>query len=61
VLAVVVIPGSESLLRPIVRKVFDIKHKRYVTPQDIDLSDKLDCIVQSESPHSWGINPFNYL
>ena len=61
VLAVVINPGIESLLRPIVRTVYDIKHERYVTPRDVDLSKKLDSIVQSESPRNWGINPFNYI
>jgi putative nucleotidyltransferase with HDIG domain len=60
-LAVVVSPGTESLLRPIVRTVFDTKRELYVTPQDIDLANKLDSIVQYESPLNWGIDPFKYI
>jgi HD-GYP domain-containing protein (c-di-GMP phosphodiesterase class II) len=61
ILAVVVNPGTESLLRPIVRTVFDTKRELYVTPQDIDLAKKLDSIVQYESPLNWGIDPFKYI
>jgi hypothetical protein len=61
-LAVVVNPGNESLLRPIVRTVFDTKHEYLVTPQDIDLSiQRADSIVQYESPEKWGIDPFRFL
>lgn len=61
-LAVVISPGEESLLRPIVRTVFDIKLGYPVTtPHDIDLSAKLDSIVQYESPAQWGIDPYKYL
>ena len=61
-LAVVVNPGNESLLRPIVRTVYDIKHEYAVTPKDIDLSTQLgDSIVQYESPDKWGIDPFKFL
>ena len=62
VLAIVVNPGSENLLRPVVRTVFDIKREHSIAPHDIDLSVQLgDSIVQHESPHSWGIDPFEYL
>jgi putative nucleotidyltransferase with HDIG domain len=60
-LAIVVNPGTESLLRPVVRLVFDIKSNHYVTPHDIDLSNKLDSIVQYESPSSWNIDPFYFI
>lgn len=61
-LGVVINSGSENLLRPVVRVVFDIKHERSITPHDIDLSAQLDdSIVQHESSHSWGINPFQYI
>ena len=60
-LAVVVSPGHESLLRPTVRTVFDITHDHSVMPQDIDLSTKMDSIVQYESPTQWAIDPFKYL
>lgn len=60
-LAVVVSPGNESLLRPTVRTVFDTKRELFVTPQDVDLEIKVDSIVQYESPRNWGIDPFKYL
>lgn len=61
-LGVVVSPGKESLLHPTVRTVFDIKHKYFVTPHDIDLSiQRGDSIIQHESPHRWGIEPFKHL
>jgi HD-GYP domain-containing protein (c-di-GMP phosphodiesterase class II) len=61
-LGIVVNPGNENLLRPIVRTVFDLRREHAVTPRDIDLSIKFgDSIVQHESPHNWGIDPFNYL
>lgn len=61
-LAVVVSPGNENLLRPIVRTVYDIKREYPVEPQDIDLSTQLgDSIVQYESPGKWKIDPFKYL
>ena len=60
-LAVVVSPGEESLLRPTVRIIFDSKHGSSVTPRDIDLASRLDSIVQYESPAHWAIDPFKYL
>lgn len=61
-LGIVVNPGSENLLRPTVRTVFDIKREQPITPKDIDLSIQLgDSIVQHESPISWGIDTFRYL
>jgi len=61
-LGIVVNSGNESLLRPTVRTVFDLRREHYVTPRDIDLSNNFgDSIVQHESPHSWGIDPFKYL
>jgi putative nucleotidyltransferase with HDIG domain len=61
-LGIVVNPGNENMLRPIVRGVFDIKNEHSIRPYDIDLSTQLgDGIVQHESPHRWGIDPFKYL
>ncbi len=60
-LAVVVAPGVDNLLRPIVRTMFDVKRNLYTTPQEVNLSKKLDSIVQYESPRNWGIDPFKYL
>lgn len=61
-LGVVVSPGSDKLLRPVVRAVFDIKKERPVTPRDIDLATQPgDSILQHESPHTWGIDPFKFI
>lgn len=60
-LGIVVHPGSESLLRPIVRIIFDVKRGCYIVPRDMDLSLRLDSIVQYETPSRWGIDPFKYL
>lgn len=60
-LAVVISPGHENLLRPTVRTVFDITHDHSIPPQDIDLATKIDSIVQYESPTQWAIDPFKYL
>ena len=60
-LGIVINPGTDSLLRPVVRIVFDIKHNHYVEPHDVDLSKKLDRIIQYESPANWQIDPFSYI
>jgi putative nucleotidyltransferase with HDIG domain len=60
-LAVVVAPGVESLLRPVVRTLYDTKRNLFITPQDIDLSNNIDGIVQCETPRNWSIDPFKYI
>jgi putative nucleotidyltransferase with HDIG domain len=61
-LGIVVDPGQESLLRPIVRVVFDTRRDFAVAPHDIDLSIQSDdSIVGHESPQRWDIYPFSYL
>lgn len=61
-LGVVVDSGQESLLRPMVRVVFDTRRDFAVAPHDIDLSVQLDdSIVGHESPKKWNIFPFSYL
>lgn len=65
-LAVVVEQGQESLLRPIVRVIFDLKQGFKITPKNIDLSQPVgkggaDRIVGYELPEKWKINPFDYL
>lgn len=61
-LAVVISPGQESLLRPHVRVVFDIQRGQpLMTPYDIDLEAKTDSIVQYESPQQWGIDQYKFL
>lgn len=63
-LGVVVEQGEKGLLFPIVRVIFDIKHRRKLEPIDIDLSQPQhggDHILNNEQPEDWGINPFDYL
>jgi len=65
-LAVIVEPGQESLLHPIVRVVYDTKKKSFMTPRDIDLSrltgkNDGDRVVGHESPRKWRIEPRKYL
>ncbi len=65
-LAVVVESGEKGPLYPIVRAVFDIKHKRYITPVDIDLSNPTsksgdDKIVSYENEAQWGIRPHKFI
>ena len=62
VLGVVLFPGSDNLLHPVVRVVFDIKNEHSVEPYDLDLAAlEGNRIVQHESPHLWGIDPFHYI
>lgn len=60
-LAVVVETGRDQLLKPVVRLVFDIKTRRRLMPQDIDLSLPTpygqDYIVDAEDPADWGLRP----
>ncbi|MCD5412301.1 MAG: HD-GYP domain-containing protein [Thermodesulfovibrionales bacterium] len=65
-LGVVIEPGTESLLRPIIRVVYNTKKERFTTPEDIDLSKTLgkgggDKIVGYEQPERWNIDPYRYL
>ena len=61
-LALVVEPGEQGALYPVVRVVFDASARRYLTPHDLDLSNPgaahgEDRIVNCESPERWGIKP----
>jgi putative nucleotidyltransferase with HDIG domain len=61
-LAVVVNPGEQNLLRPQVRIVYDTKRDFAVSPHDIDLARQTaDSIVGHESPQKWNISPVSYL
>jgi putative nucleotidyltransferase with HDIG domain len=65
-LGVVVEPGATSLLRPVVRIVYDEKRRGLVKPYDVNLScpeghPRTDSIVDSEEPEKWGILPQIYL
>jgi hypothetical protein len=58
ILAILITLGIEILLRPIVQTVLEVKRNLYTLPHDINLKNKLDSIVQNESPKDWGIDPF---
>jgi len=65
-LGVVVNHGEESLLKPIVRIVYDTKRdSRIVIPYDVDLSNPgkygEDRVVGYEQPETWDILPEVYL
>ncbi len=65
-LAVVVERGEESLLRPVVRVIYDAKNHCSLTPKDVDLAKPVgqggaDRIVSHELPETWQLNPFQYL
>ncbi|MFA6014225.1 MAG: HD-GYP domain-containing protein [Gallionellaceae bacterium] len=61
-LAVVVSPGKESLLRPVVRTIYNIKRETPIELKDIDLATTPgDSIVQYESPAKWNMDPFKFL
>ncbi|MBS4099603.1 MAG: HD-GYP domain-containing protein [Sulfuricella sp.] len=61
-LAVVVKPGEQSLLKPLVRIIFDPR-TGFVSPRDVDLADRhsTEKVVGHELPDKWKINPFKYL
>ena len=62
-LTIVVRQGVESLLKPIVRVVYDTKAMQKLTPRDINLAAPTcqDNISGYEIPETWGIDPFFYL
>lgn len=59
-LAIVMESGRGDPLMPIVRLVFDAKHRRYIQVEDLDLSRKsrgaMDKIVAPEDPQRWGVD-----
>lgn len=61
-LGVVLEHSEKSLLKPVVRIVFDTKHARHLMPFTIDLakSDE-DKVENYESPDKWNIRPEMYL
>lgn len=66
VLGVVIKPGEQDLLHPVVRAIYDIERQNQMTPRDIDLSVPRnlgggDKIVSHELPEKWGIDPYAYL
>lgn len=56
-LAVILEPGTDSLLKPIVRAFYSIRSREKVHPQTLDLAapDCRDSIVSAESPEQWGL------
>ena len=63
-LAVVLEQGSQGLLFPKVRIIYDLQRNCKVPPKDLDLSDPAsagDTIIRNEDPEQWGVNPFEYL
>jgi putative nucleotidyltransferase with HDIG domain len=62
-LGVVIEEGSQNLLHPVVRVVYDSRKNCAVAPHDIDLarSGTHDRIVGHESAEKWRINPLQYL
>ncbi len=65
-LAVVVGHGEKSLLRPVVRAIYDVKKALRLKPFDIVLEGHINAgnpygIVGCESPEKWQIKPIDYL
>jgi putative nucleotidyltransferase with HDIG domain len=65
-LAVVVDHGEKSLLRPVVRAVYDVKKALRLEPFDIVLEGQVNAgnpygIVGCESPEKWQIKPIDYM
>jgi len=61
----VVVESTDSLLKPVVRVVYDAGQDWAISPKDIDLSREDsqfgDRIVGYESPHRWRIDPLRIL
>jgi putative nucleotidyltransferase with HDIG domain len=62
-LGIVLAHGKDSLLKPLVRVVYDTNRDRYVvTPYDLELSEKEnEKVVGYESLDEWGIKPELYM
>ena len=62
-LAVVVRPADGSMVKPMVRLVYDTRKNSKMAPRDLFLSDAgvNDRIVGYEAPGKWDINPLHYL
>lgn len=56
-LAVILEPGVDSLLKPIVSAFYSIRSREKILPQTLDLAapDCRDSIVSPESPEQWGL------
>jgi len=65
-LGIVIEQGQESLLKPVVRVIFDLKQGFKLTPRDVDLGKPVgqggaDRIVGYELPDKWKLDPFEYI
>lgn len=63
-LGVVIEPGEENMLYPVLRLVYNIKKDHRIEPRDLDLSKSGnggDKIVGPEDPKEWSIDPLKYL
>jgi len=64
-LAVVVGTGRSGVRHPKVRLVLDIQRRRYLPPDELDLSDPAieaeESILSAEPPERWGIRPEDLL
>jgi hypothetical protein len=66
-LGVVVQPGEEDLMKPVVKVMYDVKSDWVVTPRTLDLSITpkngiaADRIVSTESPIKWKVNSLKYV
>ncbi len=60
-IAVVVDQHEDYLLQPRVRLVFNEPLGRYVTPEDIELTEAVDSIADAVSPQKLRINPMDFL
>jgi putative nucleotidyltransferase with HDIG domain len=63
-LAVVVETGRETLLKPVVRVIYDIRRQIELSPRDVDLSagmTEAHQILSSEPPSRWKLDPAKYL
>ena len=65
-IGVVIKPGTDNLLHPVVRAMYDVQRETHISPRDIDLSLPAsqgggDRIVAHELPEKWGIDPYAFL
>jgi len=65
-LGIVMEQAKKNLLQPKVRVIYHSKHKRYLPPNDVDLSKPMgnggaDKIVKHELPETWGIDPLKFM
>ncbi len=62
-LAVVLASNRESLSRPTVRPILDIRHRAFIVEEDIDLASPSvkDRIISSESEEQWNLRPEQFM